>query len=295
MAEIVSAGPFATEGERRAAARLQTLPDQWLVICNKMLVTSDGRTYEIDFIVVGERWVFVIDEKSWRGPITGNDQRWIRSDGFSERSPLSKADTIARPLAGHLRAGCARLRENQGQWVRGGVLLSLSDQLPAVQDPRVMDGVFLFPSVCERLQEIDRKGGSRNIGEARDEIHACLLGLSARPDAPERIGLYHINEVVSAREGTRVFHATMEGGGARLLSVYDLGRDPIQPQRLHDFYLREYSALQQLRPTGLVPEVQDPFVWSDDFLVVPLTPPAGQPLGCARYQRPGMILLTSCS
>jgi len=88
MAEVVQAGEFATDGERNAAATLRQLPVDWLVICNKLLVTSDGRNYEIDFIVVGERWVFVIDEKSWWGTITGNDQRWFRADGYVERSPL---------------------------------------------------------------------------------------------------------------------------------------------------------------------------------------------------------------
>ncbi len=31
MAELVSAGPFATEGERRAAKALQQLPADWIV------------------------------------------------------------------------------------------------------------------------------------------------------------------------------------------------------------------------------------------------------------------------
>ena len=279
MAEIVSAGPFATEGERRAAERLRELPDQWLVVCNKMLATNDGRTYEIDFIVVGERWVFVIDEKSWWGKITGNDQRWVRADNYSERSPLSKADTITRPLAGHLRAGTTQLRNNIGQWARGGVLLSLSEQVPDIQDPRAADGIFLLTNVCQRLQDIDRRGGSRDVGRGRDQIKHCLLGLPARPAVPSSIGLYRIDEVVSERGGIRVFHATLDDADARLLYVYDLGRDVIEPTRLREFYMREFGALQQLRQTGLVPEVLDPFPWSDEFIVVPVTPPSGKPLG----------------
>lgn len=279
MAEVVSAGEFATEGERRAAAVLRGLPDSWLVICNKMLATNDGRTYEIDFIVVGERWVFVIDEKSWWGKITGNDQRWIREDGYAERSPLTKADTIARPLAGNLRAGTNQLRDNIGQWVRGGVLLSLSDRVPEIQDPRSTDAIFLLGNVCDRLREIDLKGGSRNVGSARGEIRNCLLGLPDRPEIPSQIGLYRIDEVVAEREGRRLFHATLEGGGHRLLLVYDLSRDPIEQEQLREFYMREFGALQQLRETGLVPEVLDAFPWSDSFLVVPVTPPPGVSLG----------------
>ncbi|GLV54344.1 hypothetical protein KDH_11920 [Dictyobacter sp. S3.2.2.5] len=65
MAELISAGPssFATEGERQAAAILQQyLPADWIVICNKILPTNDGRSFEIDFIVIGKNWVFLLDE-----------------------------------------------------------------------------------------------------------------------------------------------------------------------------------------------------------------------------------------
>ena len=73
MARIVQAAPFATEGEQRAADVLGGLPHEWVVICNKTLVTRDARSYEIDFIIVADHYVFVVDEKSWRGRIHGSD------------------------------------------------------------------------------------------------------------------------------------------------------------------------------------------------------------------------------
>ncbi|GAC1462770.1 MAG: hypothetical protein PVSMB2_27080 [Ktedonobacteraceae bacterium] len=86
MAEMISAGPFATEKERTVAEVLRQLPNDWTVICNKILPSGD-RSYEIDFIVIGRQWIFLLDEKSWRGKIQGNDQLWVRADGFSTRSP----------------------------------------------------------------------------------------------------------------------------------------------------------------------------------------------------------------
>ena len=68
MAEMIYAGEFATESENRAAAILSKLPNDWIVICNKMLPTH-GRTSEIDFIIIGQRLVFLLDEKSWSDPI----------------------------------------------------------------------------------------------------------------------------------------------------------------------------------------------------------------------------------
>ncbi|MHB8600742.1 MAG: nuclease-related domain-containing protein [Ktedonobacteraceae bacterium] len=72
MANVVSAGPFATNGERVAAEELKKLPTSWIVICNKTLATADGRSYEIDFIVIGENWIFLLDEKSVVTPSGGD-------------------------------------------------------------------------------------------------------------------------------------------------------------------------------------------------------------------------------
>src|SRR5579875_510284 len=99
MAHLLQAGEYATEGERRAAEVLRTLPEQWIVVANKVLPASQGRSFEIDFIVIGDRTVFAIDEKSWTGRIHGSDQIWVREDGSSERSPLSKIDYVARIVA----------------------------------------------------------------------------------------------------------------------------------------------------------------------------------------------------
>jgi len=53
MAQVIQAGDFATDGERRAADTLRDLPNDWTVVCNKTLVTRDGRSFEIDFLVLG--------------------------------------------------------------------------------------------------------------------------------------------------------------------------------------------------------------------------------------------------
>src|SRR5229473_238573 len=130
MAELISgASSFATEGERMAAEVLRQLPASWLVICNKTLPLPNGRSYEMDFVVVGKRWVFLLDEKSWRGKVRGNDELWIRTDDSSERSPLAKVDYVAKVLAGHLSWRVPSLKGG-GHFVRSGVLLSAADELP---------------------------------------------------------------------------------------------------------------------------------------------------------------------
>ena len=107
MAEIIQFGKFVTASEREAASRLKDLPAAWTVICNKEVVTPAGDTYEVDFVIIGDHVIFVIDEKSWSGDIYGNENVWVLPGGEPRRSPLQKIGhvgasigrSIARPRA----------------------------------------------------------------------------------------------------------------------------------------------------------------------------------------------------
>ncbi len=286
MAELISAGDFATEGERHAAETLRGLPASWIVICNKMLVTNDARSFETDFIVLGDRNVFLLDEKSWRGRIFGNDQQWVREDGSAERSPLGKADYVARVLAGMLRAKVPYLGDLAAHFAHGGILLSRGNTIPQIHDPRAADGVFLLSDVCARLPLLDARGGDPVVGRVRDRIKNYLVDLSNRPKVPKKIDLYTIEDAVPGRAGCRVFRAVLEGVGPHTLMVYDLKVDPTAPDALRDFYMREFTAVQQLHNTGLVPEMLGPFTWSEDFLVLPIAPVPGKALSAHPYPSP---------
>ncbi len=276
MAKLISAGPFATEGEQQAANLLRRLPDDWIVIANKTVVASSDRSFEVDFIVVGANWIYVLDEKSWWGKISGNKQNWVLSSGEVRPNPLNKAEMIGKILADELKAGVPELKWAP-KFCRGAVLLSLSDQSTELDDPRALDGVFNKNTILKRLPEVDAKNGSPLIGQHCAEIEHILTGLADRSITPLQIGAYQITETLPGRPGCRVFRACVEGE-ERMLMVYDLGKDPIAATDLRGFYLREFSALNQLRGTGIVPQVFDPFPWSDDFLVLPIALVRGRPL-----------------
>ncbi len=159
MAKVFAAGSFATSGERQVAQELEKLPNQWIVICNKTLVANNGRSFEIDFIVIGNAWVFLLDEKSWRGKIRGNDMQWVHQDGSAERSPLRKIDYVAKIMAGHLRTQVPALSKAEDHYVRAGVVFSALIQMPVINDRLAKENVFLLPHLCERLQKLDQQGG----------------------------------------------------------------------------------------------------------------------------------------
>ena len=65
MAKILNSDSESlTEGEKKALKVLKNLPDNWYIISNKIFVRQNASTREIDFIVIGERNIFVIEEKS---------------------------------------------------------------------------------------------------------------------------------------------------------------------------------------------------------------------------------------
>lgn len=287
MARLIGAGEFATEGERKAADALKTLPEPWVVICNKLLVADSRRSFEIDFIVLADRNVFVIDEKSWSGRITGTDQVWVRVDGSSANSPISKMDYIARVVRGYLEAKVPLIRSLPGHFVHGSVVLSQADRVPQLRDPRASTAVFLLSDVADRLKELDKQNGTDLIGVNRAAIEAKLVDLSPRPRVPKVVGFYTIIESSESRPGVRVMTADLPGAGPRSLLVYELS--PLQDM---EFLMREFRALQALRPTGLVPEVGDPFPWSDSYLVLPLNPPRGRSLSslAVKFERQTMLV-----
>ncbi len=279
MAKIVGAAQdFVTEGERKSATVLQQLPPSWTVICNKILPTPNGRSYETDFIVIGEHWIFLLDEKSWRGKIQGNEELWVRADGSSERSPLGKVDYVAKVLSGRVYQYVPPLKGG-GHCVRSGILLSAVTELPQIYDPRARDGLFLLQDVCQRLVALDKQKGNLLFEQYREKIQQSLIGLSQRPAVPSRINNYVIEDVVTLRPDVRLFRAHMEDSNEpRMLMVYDLGRNPLEASEVRKFYMQEFQALRELKATGLVAGVSDPTPWSDDYLVLPIEPLTGKPL-----------------
>ena len=112
-------------------------------------------------------------------------------------------------------------------------------------------------------------------GLESDPYQRCRHSSATRHQHPY---LYTIEDALIIRPGVRLFHATMDDGEPRLLMVYDLGKDPLAARENYEFYQREFKALKELSATGLVAEVSDPSIWSDDFLVIPIVPLKGKPL-----------------
>lgn len=287
MAQIISAGPFRTHGEKRTAEEFKkNLPPDWIVICNKLLFAED-RDYDLDFIVIADKLIFLLEEKGWWGKITGTDQQWVLADGSTQPNPLSKVKYAAKLLADQLREAIPELKLDH-YFLFAGVILSSAKTLPRLTRGSLMSGsIFLLLDVCQRLTELDRTHPSLVreglIKGLRPEICKYLYNLPALPETPAHINdIYTIEDATDVRPGVRLLRARLvDSGEPRILMLYDLSREPTTSrENLRLSYLREFRALQELRKTGYVPEVKDPFAWSqkNEFLVLPIVPPEGKSL-----------------
>ena len=65
-------------GEHWVKEELNKLDDNYKIVNNVMIKTSDGNTHQIDHIIVSEYGIFVIETKQYNGYICGNDydKKW---------------------------------------------------------------------------------------------------------------------------------------------------------------------------------------------------------------------------
>jgi len=276
MAEIVQMSEFVTQSEREAARKLQGLPDSWTVICNKEIVSPAGVTYEIDFVIIADHLVFVIDEKAWSGDIYGNENVWVLANGEWRRSPLQKIGHVARQLAGTLRGRVPYLFEHAQNvhFVQDLILLSNESNL-RVADPRVGSHVVRLSDALEELPRLDRENQSLDLTLSRSAIRTVLTDLKNRPKFPQNINVYKVKEVLPAGRACRVFLAQHRDGSERLLKLYELS--PVEQPR--EAVIREYNAVRTAAAKGVSPDADPYFLWNDDrYLAIPFRLPQGSAL-----------------
>lgn len=276
MAELIQAGDFATAGEKLTAQTLRDgLPSDWIVIANKLLPLRDGRNFEIDFIVVARRHIFVLDEKAWGGQITGNSQSWRCADGRSEHNPLNKIAMVAKVVAGYVRQSLPRAP--QGYFVSSAVVFSNPSARLQISDPRQQDEILRLEHACEALVRLDSIGAI-DLRPHRDALRKTFAGFDSRSVTPREIPPYQIDEVEPSRPGVQIFAASFNHQRYRLM-VYDLGTDPFLRAQHKEQYMREFAALRALNETGIVAQAETPIVWGEAQLVIPVMLPAGRALG----------------
>lgn len=270
------------KGEKLAAEVLERdLPSSWWVVCNKELYLPSGETAEVDFIAVGERCIFAIDEKSWHGTIRGNDNGWI-SDyfGYGLGNPISAANAQARYLRGYVqhKNSDVELLKGSEHFVFGRVLLTDFNVSIKVNDKRAETHVLRATSCVEALTEYDRGHGIL-LGKTKSRIVNSLRDVPNRPKIPRRIGDdYEVRERLKTPGFTNCYLAQHDDGTVRILRVIEKPETVIDKryQAGKNFALREYDVLRALTVLGRTPGVESYFSFDQgQFWAVPIQVPEG--------------------
>ena len=79
-------------GEGTIGAILQSLPDSWIMFNNVLLPTREGKSTEIDLLLIGNTGVYLIEIKTWKGSFAAYKDKWKKRDG-EQWVPLEKSPT----------------------------------------------------------------------------------------------------------------------------------------------------------------------------------------------------------
>lgn len=160
MARFIQLKAFETDGERRTADMLVTqLPDEWVVIYGAMLIGFAGVNNEIDFFVVGEHGVYLIDDKSFEGKLVAGRGNWEAEFGPVE-NPVDKVEMLAKKAAGQIREGVPGVSVALDKTFFLHAYVSLSGQVD--------------------LQKTDRDATARVV--LADRLPPVLLGFDRLPE-----------------------------------------------------------------------------------------------------------------
>src|SRR5262245_55407120 len=221
MAHLEVMGEFQGPGEERTATRLAAdLPAGWYVIAGRKL-GGESRD-DLDLIVVGERTIFVLEEKFWGPRLELHDQYW-RVGGDERRNPLDRVNHLARALAGRMRTlvpGYSGASQGAHLVAAGVVLSNPAVEVTIGADFQDGDSLHTLDGGAGWLRSRDAATRG-NLAGVRAAVLTFLLGLHQRNGRIERLGPYTIDDELAPIGEVRCFQAR-DGDRAVLLRCYPL-------------------------------------------------------------------------
>lgn len=271
MAELKLKGEYVGPGEQKTAEHLRDyLPDSWVVYSGRKL--AGAHRDDVDLIVVGERLIFVLEEKSWGPRIVTDDNHWyVGSD--PRPNPLNRIGQLARKIAGLLKEHARGYKDIRGQRVLPGVILSHdSVEIFSGRNHDRSENIWHLAAVAQTLIDIDNDERTP-LGPPRAAVLAYL------DDMPARAGTFSMGgfAVVGRLDVPGVelaFQAQSNDGQNVVLKCYPI--DELEQQGdPREFLRRETHAINRLaeinRTWRALPYFEDGV---QHLFVVPVIPPS---------------------
>ncbi|MHA6618549.1 protein kinase domain-containing protein [Pseudonocardia sp. DLS-67] len=274
MARLHVLSEWHGPGEEKAARRLaESLPQHWDVVAGRSVPSGMG-TVDLDLVVVGDRAVFVCEEKAWGKHVVTGEVSWY-VNGSPRHSPANQVAHAARVLAGRLKLKVPGWSQALGRLPRGRkpvfahVVLS-HDHLVLEDNADLGEHVVLrLDDAGKVLTSLD-DGFATAMEPLRQQLMTFLLGLKQRgaEKAPAQIMQYEVLAEATPQGNARVFPARTPAGEGAFLTCVPIAAAADQEQaRL--LATREHDALAALAAKERTWRVQGWFDW-EGYRVTPV-------------------------
>ena len=209
MATFVKVGEAAHDAERAALRFLQEgLPGDYFIFGNAWITEASGSVYELDAVVAAPHAFFVVEVKSYRARVTGNDNDWYVPHPIP--SPLK----LNRKTAQILKSALKRESYDAGRvWVQGLVFLSAASSVE-IRGPASRDRVHTRKTILQAIKEPElvRRLSGRGVPvqastSVQNELFRLLKGSKRGPAPVRRIREYELLDTLERGERFVEHHA----------------------------------------------------------------------------------------
>lgn len=262
MATLITINEPMTASEKKMLARLQRdLPPDWVVFGNPRLVKGYS-AQEVDALVVGDKGVWVVDDKDLGGEIKCTRLSWTLPNGHTRKNPLESLENACTRIKSALQAN---LQHAGHLWVRGLIILP-DNAVLKLESPELEE--WVRSRVVTRRECIRRLLSPKTAlisPDLHNEIINCLMDrrINVRLNSRfARVESYEILEKLSESGAVRTFRARHERSKREVeLKVYDLSHVPNQQSRADLLRLaeRESEALRRLMDTAGIVRIEESF------------------------------------
>lgn len=274
MARLHVLGDWHGPGEEKAARRLAAnLPASWHVIAGRQ-VPHNMSAVDLDLVVVGERGLYVCEEKAWGPHVVVGEVGWY-SNGEHRPNPGNQLAHAQKVLAGRLREKVAGWATAQRQLPRGvhpvvGHVVMSHDSLRLEGAAELGANVVLKLADAASVLVAEDATLPPTMTPLRPALMDYLIGLPQRRAAefPPTIMMYRVMGKPGVQGNTLTFPAQSPAGEPVMLYCVPIANseNPAEAARLA---VRDHDALDALATARRTWRVQQWFDW-EGYRVTPV-------------------------
>ncbi len=151
-------------GEHWTKQSLDVLDKDKYIVLNDIMIESNGKTHQIDHIVLSKHGIFVIETKQYNGYIKGSkyDKKWVRY--IKGKEPIYYTNPI-RQNYGHVKAICELLNISENKVFNIVCIPSNNVKLNIEHDGELTTGLTINDKITSYKEEI-----IDNVEELKDII-----------------------------------------------------------------------------------------------------------------------------